>query len=109
MVNPDMKEQRSPSMANYFQRRLAMKTPFPGEPEQSSEAEYIKSRKITLRAVDSSVINFTAAYFASTSAKETAAAQGCTLGPFSSDAKCGIPGRTYQVTPVTFVPAGCVG
>ena len=75
MVNPDMKEQRSPSMANYFQRRLAMKTPFPGEPEQSSEAEYIKSRKITLRAVDSSVINFTAAYFASTSAKETAPAQ----------------------------------
>jgi len=54
-----------------------------------------KTNPRNLRAVDSSAINFTAAYFASTSAKETAPAQGCTLGPFSSDAKCGNRTRSY--------------
>jgi hypothetical protein len=43
MVNPDMKEHLSPSMVSYFQRRLGMKTPFPGEPEQSPDVDYVQA------------------------------------------------------------------
>ena len=43
MVNPDMKEHLSPSMVSYFQRRLGMKTPFPGEPEQSGDVDYVQA------------------------------------------------------------------
>jgi hypothetical protein len=42
IVNPDMNEHLSPSMVSYFQRRLGMKTPFPAEPEQSGNVEYIE-------------------------------------------------------------------
>jgi hypothetical protein len=42
LVNPNMDEHLSPSMVSYFQRRLAMQTPFPAEPEQPSNVvEYI--------------------------------------------------------------------
>lgn len=43
LVNPNMDEHLSPSMVSYFQRRLGMKTPFPGEPEQSSDVDYIQA------------------------------------------------------------------
>jgi hypothetical protein len=42
MVDPDMDEHLSPSIVSYFQRRLGMKTPFPGEPEQSGDVEYVQ-------------------------------------------------------------------
>lgn len=42
LVNPDMNEHLSPSMVSYFQRRLGMKTPFPAEPEQSADVEYVR-------------------------------------------------------------------
>jgi hypothetical protein len=42
LVNPDMDEHLAPSMVSYLQRRLGMKTPFPAEPEQPSDAEYVE-------------------------------------------------------------------
>jgi hypothetical protein len=42
LVNPNMNEHLAPSMVSYFQRRLGMKTPFPGEPEQPGDAEYVQ-------------------------------------------------------------------
>ena len=41
LVNPDMNEHLAPSMVSYFQRRLGMKTPFPAEPEQPTNVEYV--------------------------------------------------------------------
>jgi len=43
LANPDMNEHMAPSMVSYFQRRLGMKTPFPGEPEQSTDVEYVQA------------------------------------------------------------------
>ena len=42
LANPDMDEHLSPSMVSYFQRRLGMQTPFPAEPEASSDVKYIQ-------------------------------------------------------------------
>ena len=42
LANPDMNEHLAPSMVSYFQRRLGMKTPFPSEPEQPPEADYVQ-------------------------------------------------------------------
>lgn len=36
VADPDMDEHLSPSMVSYLQRRLGVKSPFPGEPEQPS-------------------------------------------------------------------------
>jgi hypothetical protein len=38
-----MDEHLAPSVVSYFQRRLGMKTPFPGEPEQSGDVEYVQA------------------------------------------------------------------
>jgi hypothetical protein len=34
VVNPDLDEHLAPSMVSYLQRRLGVKSPFPGAPEQ---------------------------------------------------------------------------
>ena len=42
LVNPNMDEHLTPSMVSYLQRRLGMKTPFPAEPDQATEVEYVQ-------------------------------------------------------------------
>jgi hypothetical protein len=39
--NPDMNEPLAPSMVTYLERRLGVQTPFPGEPQQSSDVDYV--------------------------------------------------------------------
>jgi len=42
IANPDMNEPLAPSMVSYLERRLAMKTPFPGEPQAPTNVEFIE-------------------------------------------------------------------
>jgi hypothetical protein len=44
LVNPDLDEHLAPSMVSYLQRRLGVKSPFPGLPEQADPAntEYVQ-------------------------------------------------------------------
>lgn len=43
LVNPDMDEYLVPSMVSYFQRRLGMQTPFPAEPEQTTNVQFVQA------------------------------------------------------------------
>ena len=43
IANPDLEEHLTPSMVSYLQRRVGLKSPFPGEPEQPSpDTEYVE-------------------------------------------------------------------
>ncbi|WP_316205917.1 hypothetical protein [Bradyrhizobium sp. SZCCHNR3058] len=47
VANPDMNEPLAPSMVSYLERRLAMQTPFPGEPQQSADVVYVADDDIS--------------------------------------------------------------